>query len=93
MIKNNKCSFFFSKTIHRFDSSQKQQKLTVFFAARATDPFTAEIDRVKYVDQLCKGICKEVDGPKNAFRLLAYKVLSPSQTEVLNTLKVTILTV
>ncbi|VDD89204.1 unnamed protein product [Enterobius vermicularis] len=68
-------------------SANIEGKTLEYFITRATDPFTAEIDRVKYVDQLCKGICKEVDGPKNAFRLLAYKVLSPSQTEVLNTLK------
>ncbi|VDK42332.1 unnamed protein product [Anisakis simplex] len=57
------------------------------FSARATDPFVVEDERVKYVDELCERVCEEAEGPQIAVRILAHKLLSPEQTEALNTLK------
>lgn len=56
--------------------------------ARATDPFLAEKDRSKFVDELCERINKDYDGASIATRLLAHKLLSPDQSEALCALKV-----
>lgn len=57
-------------------------------SARATDPFVAEEDRIKYVDALCERIIEEAESPQIAMRILGHKLLSPEQAEAMNTLKV-----
>uniref|UniRef100_A0A7E4ZQG9 VHS domain-containing protein n=1 Tax=Panagrellus redivivus TaxID=6233 RepID=A0A7E4ZQG9_PANRE len=65
-----------------------EDKPIEYLVGKAVDPFTTEVDRKRFTDELCSRIINEYDGPNVTMKLLSFRMLSPDHAEALNVIRI-----